>query len=53
MLPLAPLLLALLLSLAIVLAVDLIATRLRRKMRKAAHTPEGETTERRTGEPTD
>ena len=50
---LMPVLTSLFLSLGIVLAVDLIATRLRRKMRKAARTPEGEQTERRTGESTD
>jgi hypothetical protein len=50
---LMPVLTSLFLSLGIVLAVELITTRLRSKMRKAAHTPEGEPTERRAGESTD
>ena len=44
MLPLAPLLLALLLSLGIVLAIDIIATHLRRKARRVVHASEAKST---------
>ena len=45
MLPLAPLLLALLLSLGTVLVIDIIVTHLRRRARRAAHASEAKSTE--------